>query len=359
MLDVSAFSGFLRRHHSRPRSPVAALSWFGRRSMKPGVQQSLRDHAFPLECIRFVPLASAHTSGQHRRCVRFDELTKYVAAVPVKVGGSKDEVICLDLLCVAFPSLKAAAKAIARRAAQCQVSATAVLRVVQPDRPPPVADSAGRCNTLAAPAAGGVLLMTRRSRIYYSDSQKALMWERWKAGETLHRIAHLFDRSHSSVHRILAETGGIRPPERRRSRLALSLAEREEISRYLVEGLSIRSIADRLGRAPSTISREITRNGGQVVYRATQADQEAWRRAHRPKPCKLIEHPGLARIVTAKLQSQWSPEQIAGWLKHTYPGDQPLRVTRDDLPQPVHPSARRSEARAAAALATDPRHAAF
>jgi DNA-binding CsgD family transcriptional regulator len=160
--------------------------------------------------------------------------------------------------------------------------------------------------------------MTRRSRIYYSDSQKALMWERWKAGETLHQIAHLFDRSHSSVHRILAETGGIRPSARRRSRLAITLIEREEISRYLVEGLSIRAIAERLGRAPSTISREISRNGGRPSYRAIQADQETWRRAHRPKPCKLVALPGLARIVTAKLQMQWSPEQIAGWLKHTY-----------------------------------------
>jgi IS30 family transposase len=104
--------------------------------------------------------------------------------------------------------------------------------------------------------------------------------------------------------------------------LALTLAEREEISRCLVAGLSIRSIAGQLGRAPSTVSREIDRNGGQASYRATQADMEAWRRAHRPKRCKLAEQPALARIVTAKLQMQWSPEQIAGWLKHTYPGDQ-------------------------------------
>src|ERR1700712_3178596 len=108
--------------------------------------------------------------------------------------------------------------------------------------------------------------MTRRSPIYYSDSQKALMWERWKAGDTLHQIAHLFDRSHSSVNRILAETGGIRPPVRRRSRLALTLAEREEISRCLVAGLSIRAIATQLGRAPSTVGREIKRNGGHGSY---------------------------------------------------------------------------------------------
>jgi IS30 family transposase len=182
--------------------------------------------------------------------------------------------------------------------------------------------------------------MTRRSRIYYSDSQKALMWERWKAGETLHQIAHLFDRSHSSVHRILAETGGIRPSARRRSRLAITLIEREEISRYLVEGLSIRAIAERLGRAPSTISREISRNGGRPSYRAIQADQETWRRAHRPKPCKLVALPGLARIVTAKLQMQWSPEQIAGWLKHTYPSDPTLYVSHETIYRSLYIQAR-------------------
>ena len=130
--------------------------------------------------------------------------------------------------------------------------------------------------------------MNYRTRIYYSESQKALMWERWKKGESLQQIAQLFNRNHSSVSRILSETGGIRPAQRSRSRFALSLAEREEISRALVVGESIRSIAARLGRAPSTISREIKRNGGHGSYRATQADQAAWDRAHRPKACKLV-----------------------------------------------------------------------
>ena len=107
--------------------------------------------------------------------------------------------------------------------------------------------------------------MKRRPRIYYSDSQKALMWERWKKGESLQKIAQLFDRNHSSVSRILAETGGIPPAQRCRSPIALSLAEREEISRGLVAGQSIRSIACLLGRAPSTISREIQRNGGKAA----------------------------------------------------------------------------------------------
>ena len=117
--------------------------------------------------------------------------------------------------------------------------------------------------------------MRQRPRIYYSASQRALMWDRWQRGETLHQIAGLFDRYHSSIHRILAESGGIRPAERHRSRLALSLTEREEISRGVVAGSSIRSIAASLGRTPSTISREIQRNGGRGSYRASPAEQAA------------------------------------------------------------------------------------
>ena len=121
--------------------------------------------------------------------------------------------------------------------------------------------------------------MKYRTRTYYTDGQKALMWERWKAGWTLHQIAHLFNRAHTSVRGVLAQTGGIRPPQRRRCAIALTLAEREEISRAVAEGQSMRSIAARLGRAPSTVSREIRRNGGQADYRATAADNAAWDRA--------------------------------------------------------------------------------
>src|SRR5450830_676072 len=173
--------------------------------------------------------------------------------------------------------------------------------------------------------------MKQRPRIYYTQSQKALMWERWKKGESLQQISQLFDRDHSSVHRILAETGGIRPPERCRSQLALSLAEREEISRSVVAGQSIRSIATLLRRAPSTISREIRRNGGPGCYRATQADQAAWDRALRPKTCKLVENRKLANIVAGKLQCQWSPQQISGWLKHTYPCDENSQVSHETI----------------------------
>lgn len=173
--------------------------------------------------------------------------------------------------------------------------------------------------------------MKQRRRIYYSDTQKALMWERWKKGESLQQIAQLFDREHGSVRGILLQTGGIPPAKRCRSQFALSLAEREEISRGLMAGQSIRSIAEQLDRAPSTVSREIKRNGGPGSYRAAQADGAAWDRAHRPKLCKLVRNRTLARVVAAKLQCQWAPQQIAGWLKHTYPWDEDYQVSHETI----------------------------
>src|SRR5210317_2132817 len=143
--------------------------------------------------------------------------------------------------------------------------------------------------------------MVYRKRIYYTDTQKAEMWDRWQKGESLHAIARSFDRHHTSVRGILAATGGIRPRARRRSRHVLTLAEREQISRGIVADNSIRSIAASLGRAPSTISREIKRNGGCRRYRACRADQAAWERAKRPKPCKLVINRALARLVAKKL----------------------------------------------------------
>jgi len=173
--------------------------------------------------------------------------------------------------------------------------------------------------------------MRQRPRIYYSESQRALMWERWRQGYTLQEIGELFDRNHSSVINIFAPTGGISPAPRTRSKLALTLAEREEISRALAAGESIRSIALFLHRAPSTISREINRNGGGDSYRASHADKNAWNRAHRPKICKLTENRALARIVASKLQLQWSPEQVAGWLKEAYPNDEDYHVSHETI----------------------------
>jgi len=173
--------------------------------------------------------------------------------------------------------------------------------------------------------------MKYRSRIYYSADQKNLMWDRWQAGDSLHEIARLFDRSHGSVAGILRKTGGIRPRPRSRSRLSLTLAEREEISRGMVAGQSLRSIAVSLGRAPSTVSREINRNGGRQHYRANLADKEAWNRALRPKTCKLVHNRALAGIVAKKLRGLWSPEQIAGWLKYTYPDDENFQVSHETI----------------------------
>jgi IS30 family transposase len=157
------------------------------------------------------------------------------------------------------------------------------------------------------------------------------MWDRWQKGDSMNEIARLFDRYHSSVQRILSENGGVRPLPRKRSRLSLTLSEREEISRGIVAGCSLRSIAEQLGRSPSTVSREINRNAGHRYYRANRADQAAWDRAHRPKRCRLAENHALARIVAKKLQQLWSPEQIAGWLKRTYPDDEHYQVSHETI----------------------------
>ena len=201
--------------------------------------------------------------------------------------------------------------------------------------------------------------MKQRPRIYYSDSQKALMWERWKQGATLHQIAGLFGRMHSSVHRILAETGGIRPPRRRRSSRALRLTEREEISRAVVTGESIRLIAARLERAPSTVAREIRRNGGRAGYRAALADQAAWDRALRPKTCKLAENRPLARIVSEKLRLVVARADCGVAQAYLSVRPELPRVTRNDLPQLVHSSPWGVEEGAAAALETHARDAPF
>ena len=173
--------------------------------------------------------------------------------------------------------------------------------------------------------------MNYPTRIYYTDEQKKMMWERWQKGESMNAIGRLFDRSHSSIHGILSKMGGLPPTARKRSELSLTLAEREEISRGIFAGYSLRSIAETLGRAASTVSREVKRNGGEERYRASEADQAAWDRALRPKTCKLVEKRALARIVAKKLKQLWSPEQIAGWLKRTYADDESLQVSHETI----------------------------
>lgn len=173
--------------------------------------------------------------------------------------------------------------------------------------------------------------MRYRTRTFYTEEQKSLMWDRWEKGESLHTIASLFDRHHPSISRILGLTGGIRPPKRTRSSLALTLSERENISRGIATRLSIRAIAAKLKRSPSTVSREINRNGGYYNYRAAPAEQAAWDRALRPKPCRLICNKTLSRMVAKKLQLQWSPQQIAGWLKREYPGNEDYHVSHETI----------------------------
>jgi IS30 family transposase len=173
--------------------------------------------------------------------------------------------------------------------------------------------------------------MKQRRRIYYSASQRAEIWDRWQRGESMSSIGRGFERASSSIFSVLSPSGGIRPPDRKRSRCALSLIEREEISRGLVAGRSLRAIAAQLGRAPSTISREVDRNGGADRYRAALSDQSAWERALRPKRCKLACHPSLRRTVSGKLRRKWSPEQIAGWLKHSFPDEDQHRVSHETI----------------------------
>lgn len=173
--------------------------------------------------------------------------------------------------------------------------------------------------------------MGYRRRIYFTETQKAEIWDRWQRGESMSSIGRLFDRNSSSIYPLLARTGGIRPAERRRSRLAVTLAEREEISRGLKAEQSLRSIARQLRRAPSTISREVRRNGGRRLYRATNADRATWDRARRPKLCKLAHLPGLCHIIAEKLERKWSPQQIAGWLKREHPDDEGARVSHETI----------------------------
>ncbi len=173
--------------------------------------------------------------------------------------------------------------------------------------------------------------MKQRPRRYFTDSEMAFVWARWRKGQSLNAIARELDRKHSTIQGALARSGGIRPAKRRRSRLALTLAEREEISRGMFAGHSIRAIASQLGRAPSTISREIRRNGGRRRYGANEADQAAWDRSRRPKTCKLVQNRALARIVEYKLRKLWAPEQIAGWLKRTYPDDERMQVSHETI----------------------------
>src|SRR5580704_164786 len=173
--------------------------------------------------------------------------------------------------------------------------------------------------------------MAQGKRDRLSTEQRIDMWRRWKGGESLHEIGRAFGKGHGSIRFLLTQRGGIVPDARRRSLRTLTLAEREDISRGIASGLSIREIANGLQRAVSTVSREVARHGGRPLYRANEADHQAWESALRPKPCRLATHRKLQQIVASKLMQDWSPQQISGWLKSQHPNDESLRVSHETI----------------------------
>lgn len=168
-------------------------------------------------------------------------------------------------------------------------------------------------------------------RFHPSAAERRELWERWKRGERISEIALAMQRPMPSVQTWICKAGGFPPRDRRRSARALSLREREEISRGLSADESIRSIAARLSRSVSTISREIQRNGGARLYRASEADAAAWTRAQRPQQCLLQAHPELSARVAEKLKLRWSPQQISGWLKREFPHDAGMNVSHETI----------------------------
>src|SRR5271169_1139070 len=176
-----------------------------------------------------------------------------------------------------------------------------------------------------------VVFMIQGQRVALSVAQRTELWSRWKAGESLHTIGRAFGKPHNSIHGFLSQHGGIVPPARRRSLLVLTAVEREDISRGLASGSSMRDIAKGLERAASTVSREVARHGGRPEYRASEADQRAWDSALRPKRCLLAIHVKLQEIVAGKLILDWSPAQISGWLKSQYPEDERMRVSHETI----------------------------
>jgi len=173
--------------------------------------------------------------------------------------------------------------------------------------------------------------MIERKRGRLSAEQKVDLWSRWKAGQSLHEIGRALGKDHVVIQFLLARHGGIAPAARRRSLRVLTLAEREDISRGIASGCSMRVIDQRVSRASSTVSREVARHGGRAQYRANEADQQAWESALRPKPCLLATHSKLQELVASKLTQDWSPQQISGWLKRQYPNDESLRVSHETI----------------------------
>jgi IS30 family transposase len=196
------------------------------------------------------------------------------------------------------------------------------------------------------------MAQTRRWKL--SATQRADMWKQWKAGQSLNAIGRALGKDHVVIQLLLARHGGIAPAARCRSRRVLTLAEREDISRGIASGCSMRVIAQRLSRCCSTVSREVARHGGLPLYRASQADQQAWQSALRPQPCRLATQRKLQEIVASKLMLDWSPEQISGWLKRQYPNDESLRVSHETIYRSLFIRAETGAGSVPSLKATDP-----
>ncbi len=165
----------------------------------------------------------------------------------------------------------------------------------------------------------------------FTEAERVEVWDRWQAGDANRLIGRDLGRSAGSIRAFVESWGGVRPRVRHRSSRHLSLVEREEISRGVAAGDSLRMVATRLRRAPSTVSRELARNGGRYRYRAHRADRAAVRRARRPKSSKLANNPELRAVVEEKLGLWWSPQQVVLWLKRTYPCDQEMWVSHETI----------------------------
>ena len=164
-----------------------------------------------------------------------------------------------------------------------------------------------------------------------SEHERRELQRRVAEGETFASAAAAVGCSTKSIQRLLARTGGLDPRARERSPLRLSPADREELTRGLVAGDSLRQIAGRVRRAASTLSREVERNGGRTAYRACYAERSAVRRARRPKPAKLALHSRLRREVERRLLERWSPQQIAARLVFDYPDDPTMRISHETI----------------------------
>lgn len=191
---------------------------------------------------------------------------------------------------------------------------------------------------------------------FFTEEQRREIWQRYRSGESDGSIARSLGRYPSAIHQVIRRTGGVCPSERTRSRLALSAGDREDISRGLAAEESCREIARRIRRSPSTVSREVARNGGRPRYRAEMAERRASREARRPKPGKRARCPRLRRVVENKLEKKWSPEQISRWLAATYSEREDMREPRDHLPLALRAGTGRTAARIAPSPTHGPRH---